>query len=196
MLSNYYVVPGVLTRNECEQVILNTRKFATDSVIDGDEYSATHIPTIRNSKSCFIGHGTCLDPIMRKVQIAFREVAFDFYKFPICHLEPFSYVEYEKGMFYEWHCDSGSYQGDIDRDLSASLILSDSKDYEGGRLEIKMAGVEIDMQNGIPIKRNHVKAVPIDERQGMMVVFPSTLLHHVPKIKKGKRSSLVLWARR
>ena len=196
MLSNYYVVPGVLTRNECEQVILNSRKFATDSVIDGDERSATHTPTIRNSKSCFIEHGTCLDPILRKVQMAFREVAFDFYRFPICHLEPFSYVEYEEGMFYEWHVDSGSFPNKIDRDLSASLILSDSQDYEGGRLEIQMVGNEIEMQNGIPIKRSLVKAISIEERQGMMVVFPSLFLHQVPKIKKGKRSSLVLWARR
>ena len=196
MLSNYYVVPGVLTRNECEQVILNSRKFATDSIIDGDESTGSLSPNVRNSKSSFIEYGTCLDPILREVQIAFREVAFDFYKFPICHIEPFSYVEYEKDMFYKWHFDSGSFPNTIDRDLSASLILSDPKDYEGGRLEIKMAGTEIEMQNGISIKRNLVKAVPIDEQQGMMVVFPSTFLHQVPKIKKGKRSSLVLWARR
>ena len=196
MLSNYYVVPGVLTRYECEQVIFNSREFAKDSIIDGDESTGSYSPTIRNSKSCFIDHGTCLDPILRKVQMAFREVAFDFYRFPICHLEPFSYVEYEEGMFYEWHFDSGSFPDKIDRDLSASLILSDSQDYEGGRLEIQMAGTEIEMQDGIPIKRNVVKAVSIDEQQGMMVLFPSTLLHHVPKIKKGKRSSLVVWARR
>ena len=196
MLSNFYVVPDVLTKEECEQIILNRRETIKHSVVDGDENTGSLSLNVRNSKSSFIEYGTCLDPILRKIQIAFREVAFDFYRFPICHLEPFSYVEYEEGMFYEWHVDSGSFPNTIDRDLSASLILSDPKDYEGGRLEIKMAGTEIEMQNGISIKRNLVKAVPIDEQQGMMVVFPSTLLHHVPKIKKGKRSSLVLWARR
>ena len=196
MLSNFYVVPGVLTKEECEQIILNVSDTTTPSIIDGDESTGSLSPNVRNSKSSFIEYGTCLDPILREVQIAFREVAFDFYKFPICHIEPFSYVEYGEGMFYEWHHDSGSFPHSIDRDLSASIILSDSQDYEGGRLEIKMAGTEIEMQNGISIKRNCVKAVPIVEQQGMMVVFPSTFLHQVPKIKKGKRSSLVLWARR
>lgn len=196
MLANYYVVPGVLTRYECEQIILNVGKTTEDSIIDGDESTGKLSPNIRNSKSCFIEHGTYLDPILRKVQMAFREVAFDFYRFPICHLEPFSYVEYEKGMFYEWHFDSGSFPHTIDRDLSASLILSDPQDYEGGRLEIQMAGTETKIQNGIPIEYNLVKSVSIEERQGMMVIFPSLFLHQVPKIKKGKRSSLVLWARR
>ena len=196
MLSNFYVVPGVLTKEECEQIILNVSDTTTPSIIDGDENTGSLSLNVRNSKSSFIEYGTCLDPILRKIQIAFREVAFDFYRFPICHLEPFSYVEYEKDMFYKWHFDSGSFPNTIDRDLSASLILSDPKDYEGGRLEIKMAGTEIEMQNGISIKRNCVKAVPIVEQQGMMVVFPSTLLHHVPKIKKGKRCSLVVWGKR
>ena len=196
MLSNFYVVPDVLTKEECEQIILNRRETIKHSVVDGDENTGSLSLNVRNSKSSFIEYGTCLDPILRKIQIAFREVAFDFYRFPICHLEPFSYVEYEKDMFYKWHFDSGSFPNTIDRDLSASLILSDPKDYEGGRLEIKMAGTEIEMQNGISIKRNIVKAVPIDEQQGMMVVFPSTLLHHVPKIKKGKRCSLVVWGKR
>ena len=196
MLSNFYVVPDVLTKEECEQIILNRHETIKHSVVDGDENTRSLSLNVRNSKSSFIEYGTCLDPILRKIQIAFREVAFDFYRFPICHLEPFSYVEYEKDMFYKWHFDSGSFPNTIDRDLSASLILSDPKDYEGGRLEIKMAGTEIDMQNGISIKRNLVKAVPIDEQQGMMVVFPSTLLHHVPKIKKGKRCSLVVWGKR
>ena len=196
MLSNFYVVPDVLTKEECEQIILNRRETIKHSVVDGDENTGSLSLNVRNSKSSFIEYGTCLDPILRKIQIAFREVAFDFYRFPICHLEPFCYVEYEKDMFYKWHFDSGSFPNTIDRDLSASLILSDPKDYEGGRLEIKMAGTEIEMQNGISIKRNLVKAVPIDEQQGMMVVFPSTLLHHVPKIKKGKRCSLVVWGKR
>ena len=171
MLSNFYVVPDVLTKEECEQIILNRRETIKHSVVDGDENTGSLSLNVRNSKSSFIEYGTCLDPILRKIQIAFREVAFDFYRFPICHLEPFSYVEYEKDMFYKWHFDSGSFPNTIDRDLSASLILSDPKDYEGGRLEIKMAGTEIEMQNGISIKRNCVKAVPIVEQQGMMVVF-------------------------
>ena len=79
MLSNFYVVPGVLTKEECEQIILNVSDTTTPSIIDGDESTGSLSPNVRNSKSSFIEYGTCLDPILREVQIAFREVAFDYY---------------------------------------------------------------------------------------------------------------------
>ena len=118
MIFNYFVVPDVITKEECEKLISVLRYNVKDSCVaepnPNPNISGTIHRGIRNSKSCFVDYGTFLNPILRKIQIAFREVAFSFYRFPICYMEDFSYTEYEENMYYDWHADSGMEPTDID----------------------------------------------------------------------------------
>ena len=93
------------------------------------------------------------------------------------------YAEYSKGGFYNWHMDS-----DIEmklmptvRKISMTLLLSDSKDFEGGDLEI-FSGDTLDSE------KNKFKL-----KQGYAVFFASFLLHRVMPVIKGNRKSLVMW---
>ena len=72
-----------------------------------------------------------------------------------------------------------------DRDLSASVILTPKDEYDGGGLELLLPNID-----------GEIEQVKIAEEQGLMIMFPSTLIHQVSKLTKGQRSSLVIWGYR
>ena len=111
-----------------------------------------------------------------------------------CHWEwPKScqFTKYKPGQYYDWHCDSwervyekeGPTKGKI-RKLSATVSLSDEKDYSGGELEFQF-------RNGDnPNARRMCKDIL---PKGSLVVFPSFVWHRVKPVTKGVRYSLVIW---
>ena len=91
------------------------------------------------------------------------------------HTDEIQYTEYyssEKGK-YDWHVDVGNGSMSM-RKISAVLLLND--DYEGGDLQIKHVGEEL------------------DKTKGNLFIFPSYLMHRVTTVTKGVRKSLVIWA--
>ena len=109
--------------------------------------------------------------------------------------EACQFTKYEKGQFYDWHCDSWDkpYQregndpsnGKI-RKLSVTVSLSDPKDYKGGELEF-------DFRNKDPDKKPNIVKCKEILPKGSLVVFPSFVWHRVCPVKKGSRYSLVIW---
>lgn len=79
------------------------------------------------------------------------------------------------GEHYDWHVDKG-YMTPV-RKLSVSLQLSDPKDYKGGELELMFGR----------------KTERLRRERGMMVFFPSYVLHRVRPVTQGTRYSLVCW---
>jgi len=109
--------------------------------------------------------------------------------------EACQYTKYEKGQFYDWHCDSWDkpyikQQGDPlhgkIRKLSVTVTLSDPKEYKGGELEFDFR------QNDPDKPRKTVKCKEILPK-GSLVVFPSFVWHRVCPVKSGERKSLVIW---
>ena len=109
--------------------------------------------------------------------------------------EPCQFTKYNKGQYYDWHCDSweGSYNKPNDpnshgkiRKLSVTLSLSDEKDYKGGELEF-------DLRNKDPDKKRNTMVCKEIKPKGSMVIFPSFLWHRVKPVTKGSRYSLVIW---
>jgi len=91
------------------------------------------------------------------------------------HTDTIQYTEYyasEKGK-YDWHIDIGNGSMSM-RKISAVLLLND--DYEGGKLQIKDIGDNL------------------EGNKGDLYIFPSYLLHRVTPVLKGTRRSLVVWA--
>ena len=109
--------------------------------------------------------------------------------------EACQFTKYNKGQYYDWHCDSWDYSynkpddrnshGKI-RKLSVTLSLSDPKDYKGGELEF-------DFRNWDPDKKRNTKICTEIKPKGSLVVFPSFVWHRVRPVKKGSRYSLVIW---
>jgi PKHD-type hydroxylase len=79
------------------------------------------------------------------------------------------------GQHYDWHIDKG-YNTPV-RKLSVSLQLSDPADYKGGELELMFGR----------------KAEKLPRERGLMVLFPSYVLHRVRPVTQGTRYSLVCW---
>jgi len=111
------------------------------------------------------------------------------------HSEACQFTKYNKGQYYDWHCDGwgGVYNrpdtpshGKI-RKLSVTLSLSDGKEYKGGDFEV-------DFRDNDPDKKVNTKIVKEIRPKGSIVVFPSDLWHRIKPITKGVRYSLVIWS--
>jgi PKHD-type hydroxylase len=97
----------------------------------------------------------------------------------VCINEQAQFTEYEgsKGGHYDWHMDSEiemKNQPPV-RKISAIVLLSDPKDFEGGGLEIDTPGKKIDL------------------KYGHAVFFASFLRHRLLPVTAGIRHSLVVW---
>jgi len=93
---------------------------------------------------------------------------------------PFLVSCYEEGMEYGWHVDSPlMYAAPVQlrADLSMTVFLNDPSDYEGGELEIMG-------ETGPQLFK-----LPA----GHAIIYPTTRLHRVRKIEKGKRVVAVTW---
>tara|TARA_X000001036_G_scaffold291267_1_gene270656 strand:+ start:1348 stop:1896 length:549 start_codon:yes stop_codon:yes gene_type:complete len=173
MIHDYAFVDDVLSWKECKYLRNYGHRKVKESLIEGAQ---VHVS--RKSKNCFISSNVKdkkVKEIMTKVVRCYFDISRGFFKFPIEIIEPIQYAEYDEGMYYQLHADSGF---TIDRDISASVVLSARDKYEGGEL-----------------KFGHLKS-PTEEKLGRIIVFPSAIQHEVLPVKKGRRSSLVLWGRR
>ena len=106
--------------------------------------------------------------------------------------ESIQFTKYKLNQFYDWHCDpmdvpykseNSSFNGKI-RKLSATVQLSDPKDYKGGDFEIQPRTREI---------ANYKINIKEIKPRGSILVFPSHLWHRVKPVTKGTRYSLVIW---
>ena len=83
------------------------------------------------------------------------------------------------GGHYNWHSDYGtSSRGDFTRKLSASILVTDPSEYEGGDLIFK---------------DYHNREVIAPKAKGSIIVFDSRIPHKVKKVTRGRRVSLVTW---
>ena len=86
---------------------------------------------------------------------------------------------YTEGQFYQKHADwTGVMSRMSTRKLSASIQLSDEKDYEGGDLVLDLG---IDGEYRCP------------KAQGTILVFDSRIIHWVEPVTSGVRYSVQKW---
>lgn len=101
-----------------------------------------------------------------------------FYRFDLTgfaeDIQMTNYESSENGM-YDWHQDYGMVG--VSRKLSVVMQLSDPSEYEGGTLQI--------MVDSTPKQ--------VQKKRGLIVAFPSYVLHQVTPVTKGSRQSLVTW---
>ena len=112
------------------------------------------------------------------------------------HSESCQFTKYNKGQFYDWHCDSfpepynkpNTLQHGKIRKLSVTCALSDPSEYEGGEIEFDFRDYNPTQRKKYPVKSPHKGAL-----KGSIIVFPSYIWHKVAPVTSGVRYSMVNW---
>lgn len=132
---------------------------------------------IRRSKISWINNSPDTQWIFKKLANVAATLNAQFYRFDLTgfgeSIQLTNYDQSEQGM-YGWHQD---YNASISRKLSLVLQLTDPAQYEGGNLQI--------MTSSNP--------QTVRKQRGLVVAFPSYVLHQVTPVTKGNRQSLVAW---
>lgn len=167
---------NVFSDSEISEIRVMCDKLALkDAAINVDDLNAG----IRKSKIAWIEINQETGWIFERLASAGRQLNGRFFDFDIYgFVEPFQYTVYANdNSHYSWHMDKGNLNSSP-RKLSMVLQLSDPTEYEGGDLEL-MTGGET------PIK--------VERKKGLIVAFPSWILHRVTPVTAGTRKSLVIW---
>jgi PKHD-type hydroxylase len=152
----------------------NVEKMQNAKIGSGDTSRLDN--SLRNSKLhwWYENHWAC-SIFSHYIGIANKNI----WEYDLNFLQNIQVTIYNEGGHYSWHCDYGtSKDRDFTRKLSASLLLTDPSEYEGGDLEF------VDYHNNI------IKA---PKQKGTMIVFDSRIPHRVTPLTMGKRVSLVTW---
>lgn len=177
----YYWFESGLTKEELikfNDLILNLEY--QDATIIGESVSGEKSLDVRSSKIKWIPHSSDWNWLYDKFQDMIVEANNELWNFNIYDIiEEIQYTEYhatDKGH-YNWHQDIGPGDASL-RKISLTVQLTDSEMYEGGDLEIWQGG---DIRDKTP------------RGSGIVIIFPSYMMHRVTPVTKGIRRSLVLW---
>ncbi len=150
----------------------------TSATILGDPEKSTK--EVRSSKIKWIPHTKEWNWLYHKFQEMITEANDELWKFDIHDvIENIQYTEYHAtdDGHYDWHQDIGPGEASL-RKISLTVQLTEDSAYEGGDLEIWNGG------------SNHDKT---PRGSGIVIIFPSYMMHRVTPVTGGIRRSLVLW---
>lgn len=122
------------------------------------------------------------DPVAEPIRRAIGDAIFRHPEFRLAarpkKLSPIMLSRYQPGMSYGSHVDHPISGGDMRRDVSFTLFLSEPEACDGGALVL---------EDGAGDRKIKLPA-------GSMVIYPSTTLHHVEEVTRGERLAAVGWA--
>jgi PKHD-type hydroxylase len=147
----------------------------TESTI-GNSISKEVNSDIRNSKVSwwYEDHWAC-----SVLSHYFNKSNREYWEYDLNHLDRIQITTYGPGDHYTWHCDYGTSDDErYTRKISASVLISDPSEYQGGDLTF------IDY---------HGKRIAAPKQKGTMIIFDSRTPHSVSTVTEGKRISLVAW---
>lgn len=180
VLHQYCVVNDVFTKQEIDTIIdlEDLQKFIKGKV--GADQEGTLNEKTRDSDIMWIYHDQTSDWLFRKFGELVSNVNGDFFMYDIELFDAFQYTIYRENNHYNWHIDMGNYSSNYERKISATIMLSDPSEYEGGELHLVAGG---DVENPVIMK----------PKLGDVVFFASWMPHKVAPIVSGVRKSLVVW---
>ena len=191
LINNYFILEEAVTNRFCDHVI-EYGKYLKEQVATTwgynpntlNDYDRQELEKTRKSKITWMSDNW----MYREIQPLIHQVnAQAGWNFQWSMTESFQFTKYEgnQKQHYDWHTDSGDADDNgLTRKISASLILANDDEYEGG-----------DFQICIP-NPNQNKIINIKLKQkGTMIFFPSFVWHRVVPVTKGTRYSLVCWSK-
>ncbi|KKW46598.1 MAG: 2OG-Fe(II) oxygenase [Parcubacteria group bacterium GW2011_GWB1_56_8] len=165
-----YVLPGLLSPEECEAAI---SYFPPRQI--GGVVNPRNVQSVRRSRVAFLTADTNeKKALVKKLTDVIDHANQTYFKFDLIGHERLQLAEYGEGDGYDSHLDIGPGSTAL-RKLSASVQLSKSDDYAGGDLAIW-------------------NTPAVDRVQGTIAIFPSFMVHRITPVIRGLRRSLVAWA--
>jgi len=168
---------GIFTTEEIERIIVIGKRLSPKRALTGGhgEDCLDH----RRSFVSWIGANSETEWIFKKITDVVKQNNQQFWNFDLEKIERLQFTHYlsEENGTYNTHVDPIPWQLPHNRKLSMSLQLSDPNDYEGGELLLHQS----------------YQPTIISKQKGMMIFFPSHILHEVTPVTKGERYSLVAW---
>jgi len=150
---------------------------ATQDAVVGTSNGPSVINNVRRSQVSWLENTPDTNFVFKKLAHVASRLNADHYGFDLTgfgeSLQLTNYDQSQHGM-YGWHQDYGAI---VSRKLSLVVQLTDPSQYEGGNLQIKT--------NGEPTN--------VRKQRGLIVAFPSYILHQVTPVTQGTRQSLVAW---
>lgn len=150
--------------------------FSIGTTADCDENNPKLTDT-RNSSVYWLNDDHWICAIFRHY---FEKANRESWEYDLRKIESIQVSKYDKNGHYNWHSDYGTDDDQFTRKLSASLLVTDENEYEGGELQL------IDY---------HANIVTIPKQKGSIVIFDSRIPHRVSRVESGTRISLVSWMR-
>jgi PKHD-type hydroxylase len=171
-------VPGVLTKEELVQC---RTAFALTDWVDGKVTAGVQSGEAKHNLQLAESSPTSRklgEIILRALG---RSALFNAAALPLRVFPPL-FNRYDEGMSFDAHVDNAirfvnGANIRIRTDVSATLFISDVKDYDGGELVIE------------DTYGNHAVKLPA----GDLILYPATSLHKVTRIKRGARWASFFW---
>lgn len=187
MKHTYMFYEGVVLPEICNQIIScsDEKKFNAGIVGNGEQGRVD--TNIRDSEIQWAPKNNLVECILTRFIMQANQEAL--WNFDITEPEQVQIGKYQENQFYKQHMDCYVKGGDVittgngggvivpmisQRKISASLLLNDESEYEGGDLKILDETVST-------------------KKQGTIIVFPSFMAHQVTPVIRGVRYSAVCW---
>lgn len=169
----YWLYPEAISKKQCELILEETNWNLQHMAEFMSENGSVMNKDIRETTVTFVAPHSAIGCIL---QTHLMNVNAFQWNYDIRSVQDIQIGHYAEGGHYDWHSDTTDPdENNIQRKLSAVLMLSNENDYEGGKLEFK--------NQEIPLLT-----------QGSIIVFPSFFQHRVTKVTKGNRYTAVAWA--
>lgn len=138
-------------------------------------------PNIRKSNCAWLGCDSTTEFFWQKISRVIAEVNRQYFHYDLTGLyEPAQLTTYAGSgqEHYSCHSDCGPNSNSVPRKLSMSLLLSDTREFKGGELQLFT---------------DSLTPITLEQKRGRAWFFPSYTLHQVTPVISGVRKSIVLW---
>ncbi len=178
-MTDYYWFKEGFTKDEIDKIL---EEISTLPEVDGgiaSHASGDQLYQIRKSKIQWVPQNPKYLWIYERLAGMIKEANDAIWGFELNAVtDNIQFTQYHTGGgHYDWHMDIGPNELSH-RKISLTIQMSDDLEYEGGELEFNKGG-------------NSFEKAP--RGKGVVVVFPSYLLHRVTEVTRGTRKSMVLW---
>lgn len=167
------------TEEQLNNIINICDNYPKETATIGSELSVND--TVRKTQVSWIDNNSETEFIYNGLGYIARQLNGQFFNFDIWGFqEHIQYTVYgEEESHYTWHMDRGMSKntGSAPRKLSLVLQLSDPSEYEGGDLQFFTQS----------------EPITVEKKKGLVVGFPSFIMHRVTPVTKGIRKTLVVW---
>ena len=170
-----FTVNQILSPDEITEIkqVLERAEF-----IDGKLTAGWHAKLVKNNQQ--LKAGTSQKELKTKIRTALNKNLLFQSAIRPRSIHSLLFSRYDTGMSYDTHVDNalmGGSSGLYRSDVSFTLFLNPPQDYEGGELIIE--GVQEEQSYKL--------------EAGSAIVYPSTTLHRVNPVTKGRRLVVVGW---